>query len=126
VSDGDGLFDTEEFESELSADESFSVGEPANQASFELAAPHVGHGGHHGHGHAQHFRRPMSGRAGYRGPSVTVLEQTEEIQEIAPGGPKSRVRVRALPGTLRAKWPDVYTMLITNFDGSQILFVRGK
>lgn len=41
-----------------------------------------------------------------------------------PNGRAARIRTRPMPARVRAAWPLVATMLITNIDGSQILFVR--
>jgi len=35
-----------------------------------------------------------------------------------------KIRTRPMPASLRQAWPKVTTMLITNEDGSQILFIR--
>jgi hypothetical protein len=41
------------------------------------------------------------------------------------GQPKRQLKVKPMPTGMRAKWPDVKSVLLTLDSGSQVIFVRG-
>lgn len=47
-----------------------------------------------------------------------------EVSQRPARNGKAKIRVRPMPSRLASEWPDVQTMLITNRNGSQILFVK--
>lgn len=158
---GGGLFDTDDFESEIGMDEPLDDSDELGEASFTMAGAGEGpatpskvqenpehemgrmpgaarpvsggfRGGmakHGGGGGGHRPRRPIVQTVGvpyYPGGDGTtvVVNQGDEIPDISErNGKKPKVRTRPMPPRLRQKWPDVVTMLITNRDGSQVLFI---
>lgn len=122
---GDG--GEEDFESSISADESFH----GDEISLHGGDAHGG-GSHHGAPH--HVRVPSSSGALRQAlsavvtvPAVDAVTDPDPVSTPgnAPRTSQSRgkVRTRRLPDYWRTKWPDAQSVLITNKDGTQVLFV---
>jgi hypothetical protein len=114
------LFDDEEdFESTISADHSYE--------GDELGL----HGGSHAGGHSQHGR--SGGNLRQQLATVVVAaapdlpDETPSETTAVPPQQKfkknQKIRVRSLPAEWRKRWPQSQSMLVTNKDGTQILFV---
>lgn len=137
---GPGLFDEEGFEADLSSVEDFddefaesnysasaatnAPGTPSSAVSPE--SPELGRGAP-GSGmrprHAPHAPRPNRPVFIRSAPvSTSPVEIEVEREVVRSNGTKRRVKTRPMPPNLRARWPNVETMLITNRDGTQILF----
>lgn len=107
------VFDDEAFESHVGAEESFD--------GSELGL----HGPRGGSSHGSHAQR-FGGAA----PRTTVITMAEPepsdsaaTTTTAKSASGAKIRTRPLPAHWRTKWPDAQSVLITNRDGRQVLFV---
>ena len=61
-------------------------------------------------------------------PSAPTLAARVETRpkRRSPPSPSSprRMRVRPMPGSMRSRWPDVVSCILTLADGRQVVFVR--